>query len=134
MKNTHVVTILSSMSLLVIATFFFFAGCEHAPGVKLDCSDLECDEFYEVKVEDGVCDCACAPGWTGPDCREVDHGNCETLQCQHDSLKKGEGEYCYCDCPPGWGGELCEIPVAICSGVECPEGKEPNPEHDCLCE
>ena len=121
-----VVVILTTLSLPALQ------GCE-GEGPAFNCTE-ECNEPYEVLFEeDDFCTCKCAPGWTGPDCTELDEGNCETLICQHGGEKVGR-ELCHCECPPGWGGELCEIQTTTCPGVECPAGKHPNPEKECACE
>jgi len=99
------------------------------------CKDIKCNTPYEIPVQTAstVCQCTCAPGFTGPDCTEFDHGNCDYVECQHGGVRAKDGDYCYCNCPEGWGGEFCEIPTSACPGVECPEGQTPDPENDCQC-
>jgi hypothetical protein len=70
-------------------------------------------------------------------CNEGEEGSnpCIEVECHNDGEKiKINDDTCECDCPEGYGGMFCEITLANCSGVECPEGEEPNPANDCLCE
>jgi len=77
------------------------------------CSKIECNETYEVKVQTAntVCQCTCAPGWSGPDCTDFDHGNCDFVECQNGGTKLQDGDYCFCNCPEGYTGEFCETEI-----------------------
>ena len=123
-----VIIILISMTSLT--SCFLGGGGDSDP-----CEDVTCNEPYEVPVETAstVCQCQCAPGFTGPDCTEIDHGNCDVLHCQNGGTKKQYEDYCYCECPPDFGGELCEIPLVECAGIECPDGQSPDPGDECQC-
>ena len=66
---------------------------------------------------------------------DANPSSCADITCQNGGEKseKSDGT-CECKCAEGYGGDNCETMLANCGSKECPEGQEPNPLKDCLCE
>ena len=132
MKTYKYINLIAILGSILLSSCLFES--EDDPGDP--CDGVECNEPFEISVATAttVCQCTCAPGFSGPDCKDFDATNCEALQCQNGGEKLRDGDFCFCSCPEGWGGLFCEIPASACSGVQCPEGQSPNPDKDCTCE
>ena len=125
---------IASLGMLCFVGLQLLSSCGEG-GSPLNCEDFVCSSTEVLDDSNGICDCVCAPGWTGPDCLDPEDGNCDYVTCYNGGIKESYGseDYCYCECPPGYGGEFCEIELLNCDGVECPTGQSPDPNNDCVC-
>lgn len=64
--------------------------------------------------------CACAPGYTGPQC-DINIDECESNPCLNGDCIDGENRY-DCACFPGWTGINCDVNIDDCSPNPCVNG------------
>ncbi|XP_078683367.1 uncharacterized protein LOC144917321 isoform X1 [Branchiostoma floridae x Branchiostoma belcheri] len=78
-------------------------------------------------------DCACFPGWTGPNCTQ-DIDECNRRPCQHGRCENKDGGY-NCTCSPGWTGQNCQQDIDECTMKPCQHGRCENKDggYKCTC-
>ena len=71
------------------------------------CSPNPCRNGGSCRLAWGGHVCACAPGWTGPNC-QTDINECLTGNvCSNGTCTNTLGSY-VCSCAPGWSGPTCQ--------------------------
>ena len=80
-------------------------------------SGNSCDDQTQ---NNGLYECACAPGWEGANC-EVDIDECASDPCVFGTCVNGVDEF-ICNCDLGYTGVQCESEIDECESDPCQNG------------